>query len=190
MLGLDFLRSFELPNSLVVRLYPKLVTGIVMPPTPPHTHTAFSRQCTTSFIEAHSQRTAHSFHNLRVASPNATRVTSCFVFWQGRFMHMQVNTAVPAVVRSPVKARRSNFINNQGFEACNDKRLPKTFQHPIVWQARNQFSNKAVQVSRGVPPRTPVARAKAYHESRASLGANLVRIGTATTGRGILSFSQ
>ena len=50
------------------------------------------------------QLVAHSFHNLRVASSNPARVTSRFFFWQGRFMHMPVNTAVRAVVRSPDKA--------------------------------------------------------------------------------------
>ena len=47
---------------------------------------------------------AHSFHNLRVASSNPARVTSRFFLWQGRFIHMPVNTAVHAVVRSPGKA--------------------------------------------------------------------------------------
>ena len=51
-----------------------------------------------------AQLVAHSFHNLRVASSNPARVTSCFLFWQGSFIHMPVNTAVRAVVRSPGKA--------------------------------------------------------------------------------------
>ena len=42
---------------------------------------------------------AHSFHNLSVPNSNPARVTSRFFFWQGRFMHMPVNTAVRAVVR-------------------------------------------------------------------------------------------
>ena len=51
-----------------------------------------------------AQLVAHSFRNLRVASSNPARVTSRFFFLQGRFMHMPVNTAVRAVVRSPGKA--------------------------------------------------------------------------------------
>ena len=50
------------------------------------------------------QLEVHSFHNRRVASSNPTRVISRFFFWQGRSMHMPVNTAVRAVVRSPGKA--------------------------------------------------------------------------------------
>ena len=44
------------------------------------------------------------FHNLRIESSNPARITSRFFFWQGRYMHMPVNTAVRAVVRSPDKA--------------------------------------------------------------------------------------
>ena len=40
---------------------------------------------------------AYSFDNLRFASSNPARVTSRFFFWQGRFMHMPVNTAVHPV---------------------------------------------------------------------------------------------
>ena len=50
------------------------------------------------------QLVAHSFHNLRVASSNPARVASPFFFWQGKFMHMPVNTAVRMVVHSPGKA--------------------------------------------------------------------------------------
>ena len=50
------------------------------------------------------QLVAHLFHNLRVASSNPARVSSRFFFWQGRFVHMPVNAAVHAVVRSPGKA--------------------------------------------------------------------------------------
>ena len=50
------------------------------------------------------QLVAYSSHNLRIASSNPDRVTSRFFFWQGTYMHMPVNTAVRAVVRSPGKA--------------------------------------------------------------------------------------
>ena len=63
------------------------------------------------------QLVAHSFSNLRVASSNPARVTSRFFFWVGRFMHMPVNTAVRAVVRSPGKvaplgARACRYVHS------------------------------------------------------------------------------
>ena len=58
---------------------------------------SFGKSCVAQLV-------AHSFHNFRAASSNPARVTSRFFFWQGRFMHMPVNTAVRAVVRSHGKA--------------------------------------------------------------------------------------
>ena len=57
-----------------------------------------------TYAYAYFQLVAHSFHNLRVASSNPARATSRLFFWQGRFMHIPVNTAVRAVVHSPDKA--------------------------------------------------------------------------------------
>ena len=50
------------------------------------------------------QLVAHSFRSVTVGCSNPARFTSRLFFWQGGLMHMPVNTAVRAVVRSSGEA--------------------------------------------------------------------------------------